>query len=184
MNTENLSVREIQEQDIAHLISYWENASNEFLLGMGADPAKLPDTEQWQQMLLEQISKPYAEKASYCIIWLLDEKPVGHSNVNKIIFGKEAFMHLHLWNQSSRQSGIGNKMVKMTIPYFFKNLQIKTLYCEPYALNPAPNNTLKKIGFHFVKEYVTIPGFINFEQPVNLWQMTEETFRSAIAAEQ
>jgi RimJ/RimL family protein N-acetyltransferase len=178
MNTENLSVREIQEQDIAHLISYWQNASNEFLLAMGADPAKLPDAEQLQQMLLEQISRPYVEKASYCIIWLLNDKPIGHSNVNKIIFGKEAFMHLHLWNQSSRQSGIGSKLVERTIPYFFKNLEIKTLYCEPYALNPAPNNTLKKTGFHFVKEYVTIPGYINFEQPVNLWQMTREMFES------
>lgn len=178
MNTENLSVREIEEQDIAHLISYWQNASNEFLLAMGADPAKLPGAEQLQQMLLEQISKSYAEKASYCIIWLFNGNPIGHSNVNKIIFGKEAFMHLHLWNQSSRQSGIGNKLVKMTIPYFFKNLQIKTLYCEPYTLNPAPNNTLMKVGFHFVKEYVTIPGYINFEQPVNLWQMTAEMFES------
>jgi RimJ/RimL family protein N-acetyltransferase len=178
MNTENLSVREIEEQDIAHIISYWQNASNEFLLGMGANPTKLPDTEQWQQMLLEQISKPYTEKASYCIIWLLNGNPVGHSNVNKIVFGKEAYMHLHLWDMTLRKSGMGTTLVKMAIPYFFKNLEIKTLYCEPYALNPAPNHTLRKIGFHFIKEYITIPGSINFEQPVNLWQMTEEMFQS------
>jgi RimJ/RimL family protein N-acetyltransferase len=151
MNTENLSVREIQEQDIAHLISYWQNASNEFLLAMGADPAKLPDAEQLQQMLLEQISRPYVEKASYCIIWLLNDKPIGHSNVNKIIFGKEAFMHLHLWNQSSRQSGIGSKLVERTIPYFFKNLEIKNPLLRTLCFESRSQQYFKENWVSFCK---------------------------------
>lgn len=39
--------------------------------------------------------------------------------------------------------------------------------------NPAPNKTLKKAGFELVKEYVTTPGPINFEQPVKLWCLSE-----------
>ena len=68
-------------------------------------------------------------------------------------------------------------MVKMTLPYFFENLKLKKMYSEPYALNPAPNRILKKVGFEFVKEYTTIPGSLNFEQPVKRWELTYENFK-------
>lgn len=172
-----LSVREIQQNDVQSIAQYWLGADPEFLRGMGADPDKLPDKEGWIKMLSEQLSQPYAEKKSYCIIWELDGKPVGHSNVNKIVFGEEAYMHLHLWIGGVRQKGMGTTLVKMTLPYFFENLKLKKLYCEPYALNPAPNKTLEKVGFGFVKQYVTTPGWINFEQAVNLWELPYEKYK-------
>ena len=173
----NLSVREIQESDVLLIIDYWLSADNAFLTNLGVDINKIPSKEEWQNMLLEQISQPYENKNSYCIIWQVNKTPVGHSNVNKIVFSQEAYMHLHLWNNEFRKMGYGTELVKMTLPYFFKNLNLKTLYCEPYALNPAPNKTLKTIGFEFVKEYITTPGFLNFEQKVNLWELSYEKFR-------
>lgn len=71
---------------------------------------------------------------------------------------------------------MGAHFVKLTIPFYFNNFHLQTLYCEPYALNPAPNKTLPKAGFEFVKDYVCVPGWLNFEQMVNLWQMTREKF--------
>lgn len=176
MSIGELSVREIEEQDIDAITQYWLSADREFLMGMGADISKLPSKEEWKKMLTDQLSQSLEEKKSYCIIWQVDNKQVGHSNVNKIIFGDEAYMHLHIWSNDVRKKGLGTTFVKMTLPYFFKNLQLKKLYCEPYALNPAPNNTLQKTGFVFVKEYITTPGWINFEQPVKLWQMTLDRF--------
>jgi len=140
----------------------------------------VPDESYWQEALRSQIKSGYDEKQSYCTIWLIDGEPVGHCNVNKIIFGQEAYMHLHLWKADSRQSGLGTSFVKLSLPYFFHNLQLKTLYCEPYALNPAPNATLKKLGFDFIKEYITIPGSFSFEQPTKRWEMNLEKFERMI----
>ena len=167
----NLSVREIQEKDIPLITNYWLNADETFMKGMGVDLSKMPTQEQWKAMLAEQINTSYHEKKSYCIIWELDGNAVGHSNVNKIIFGEEAYMHIHLWNADTRNLGLGSTFIQKTIPVFFKNLALKKIYCEPYALNPAPNKTLQRLGFSFVKEYITTPGWINFEQPVKLWVM-------------
>ncbi len=175
-----LSVREIRESDIRLIIDYWYHADDIFLINLGVDINKIPSKRAWHQMLFEQISEPYNNKKSYCIIWQVDEVPVGHSNVNKIIFGKEGYMHLHLWNHESRKIGYGTELVKMTLPFFFNNLKLKNLYCEPYALNPPPNKTLQKIGFEFVKEHITIPGFLNFEQKVNLWQLSYDKFKKMI----
>jgi RimJ/RimL family protein N-acetyltransferase len=87
-------------------------------------------------------------------------------------------MHLHLWNSSARQKEADAALVKLTLPFFFENLRLKDLFCEPYALNPAPNKTLAKTGFEFVKEYITIPGALNFEQPVYRWQLTYEKYKT------
>jgi len=172
-----LFVREIQKEDIDFIIRYWFKSDSIHLIGMGVDLTKIPKEEDFRKMLSAQLTQPYNEKQSYCIIWQAEGKPIGHSNINKIIFGKEAYMHLHLWDSDVRKKGMGTQLVKMTLPYFFKNMELKKLYCEPYALNPAPNNTLKKIGFDFVKEHITIPGSFNFEQPAKLWELSWEKFK-------
>ena len=171
-----LNVREIQPSDIALITNYWLTADHSFLEGMGVEVSKMPGQEQWHQMLGAHLTQPYREKQSYCIIWELDGQPVGHSNINKIKFGEAAYMHLHLWVGGERQKGIGTAFVKMTLPYFFDNMQLKKLYCEPYALNPAPNKTLEKVGFKFVETLITTPGWLNFEQAVNLWELSAEDF--------
>lgn len=174
MNT--LSVRELEPKDIEFIIQYWLGADPAFLEGMGVDLSKMPSREAWESSLKEQLSQAIPDKKSYCIIWQVDGVAVGHSNINKIRFGEEAFMHLHLWRSDIRHKGMGAALVKMTLPYFFENYALKNLYCEPYALNPAPNKTLPKLGFQIVKTYVTTPGWLNFEQPVNLWELSRDQF--------
>lgn len=166
-----LSVRPLEAGDIEQIIHYWLQSPPAYLQGMGVDLAKMPAKEEWQTMLTHQLSLPLREKQTYCLIWQLDGKPVGHSNINKISFGKEAYMHLHIWQPAVRKMGLGTSFIKMGLPLFFEAYELERLYCEPYALNAAPNKTLAKAGFRLLKEYTTIPGAINFEQPVCLWEI-------------
>jgi len=167
-----LSVREMHHSDIELITEYWLSADPEFLRGMGVDLRKMPSKDGWLEMLNEQLGQSYPDKKSYCLIWTVDHEPVGHSNVNKIKFAEEAYMHLHVWKTNIRKKGYGVQLVKKSLPYFFKNLQLNKILCEPYALNPAPNKVLEKTGFSFVREYITTPGWINYEQPVKRWELT------------
>ncbi len=180
MNEPILSVREITEQDISPITGYWLNSDPVFMRSMGVDLDKIPTRDAWKEMLMEQLSQSYENKKSYCIIWQVDGKPIGHSNINKIVFGKEAYMHLHIWRPEERKKGLGTSFIKLTLPWFFEKYKLKKLYCEPYALNTAPNKTLQNAGFEFVKEYITTPGWINFEQPVKLWVMSYERFKETV----
>ena len=173
---ETLSVRELTADDVPSLASYWVDSDPAFMQSMGVDLSKIPSRNDLVDMLSQQLTQSYKDKKAYAIIGLLNGEAVGHCNVNKIVFGNEAAMHLHLWKSDTRQKGIGTALVKQSLPYFFKNLQLKKLWCEPYALNPAPNKTLEKIGFEFVKEYVTVPGSLSFEQPTKQWLLTREKF--------
>ena len=111
------------------------------------------------------------KKKGYAVIWEVNGKSIGHSNLNPVEYGDHGYMHLHIWQPEYRKSGYGTELIKLTLPYFFNNMQIEKIYCQPYALNGAPNKTLDKAGFKFVKEYITTPGSITFEQPVNLWEI-------------
>jgi len=174
-----LSVREMNHGDIPLIIDYWLNANPSFLVSLGVDLSKVPAKAEWEEMLTEQLESAPEKKKSYCLIWLYGDNPVGHSNVNKIIFGEEAFMHLHIWKPEFRAKGMGARLVSLTLPFFFDTLKLKRVYCEPYALNEAPNRTVKKAGFTFLKEYITTPGWINIEQPVKRWVITREKFISS-----
>lgn len=166
------SVREIENNDIKFIADYWENAQPDFLLGMGVDLSKLPSRKDLCEMISEQISLPFSEKKSFAVIWELDGEKVGYSNVNPIEYGKQATMHLHMCIPDNRRKGLGSEFVKKSIPFYFERLKINKLICEPYSLNPAPNKTLKKIGFELTKTYRTVPGSLNFEQEVNRWEIT------------
>jgi RimJ/RimL family protein N-acetyltransferase len=173
-----LTVRELQQNDIEFIANYWLNSPKDYLTGMGVDLDKLPEHDEWIGFLSQQITQNYKDQTSYCIIWELDGKPIGHSNTNKIIFGHEAYMHLHIWAAGNRSKGLGTDFIILSIPHFFNHLNLKSLYCETYILNPSPNKALKKAGFTIVKQYLTTPGWINFEQLVNLWEMSLDSYES------
>jgi len=176
MSSDKLSVRELQAGDIALITAYWLGSDEAYLTALGVDITKMPTREEWKEMLLLQLSQRIEEKSSYCIIWQVNDEPVGHSNINRIIYSDHAYMHIHLWNRQYRKGGNGTELIKLTLPWFFKNYNLQTLYCEPYALNAAANKTLQKVGFEFVKQYTTTPGWLNFEQEVKLWALSRARF--------
>ena len=172
-----LSVRDMKREEIDLMVDYFLDADAEFLMSMGAVKKKLPNRADWIKKLNEGFEKSNTEKEFYFIIWLKDDQPIGHSNNNNIGFGKSATMHLHLWKSDSRKRGLGFKFLKQTLPFYFENFELEKLICEPFSENSAPNRTLKKIGFEFIKAYETIPGSINFSQIVNRYEMTKEQFQ-------
>ena len=172
-----LTIREFNLNDIANIVDYFLDADSDYLKGMGADKTKLPERSVWIKNLIAEYHKPITEKTYYYIIWLVDNLPVGHSNVNNISFGASSTMHLHLWNTKQRKQGLGLHFLKLTIPQYFQQLQLKQLICEPYSKNIAPNKTLQKIGFKFIQTYETIPGPISFKQKVNRYELSKQKFK-------
>ena len=169
-----LTVREIHTNDIEKIVNYFINADTEFLKEMGADKSKLPKKKEWIEKLESEFNKTYANKEFYYIIWLLDNQAIGHSNINNIEFGKSATMHLHLWSNDKRKNGLGLDFLRLTIPYYFKNFGLEKLICEPYSKNIAPNKVLKKVGFEMIRTYATTPGWINFHQTVNRFELKKD----------
>ncbi|MFK8005079.1 MAG: GNAT family N-acetyltransferase [Saprospiraceae bacterium] len=173
-----ITVREVEKNDIQYIVGYWNNASTEDLLAMGIDVNNIDTLKNLGARLEKQLMLSNEDKAAFVLVALLDKKPIGHCYVNNLIFGKEAFMHLHIWQNNSHKKGMGSAMVRQSIPYFFEKLKLQTLFCEPAAMNLGPNKTLEKIGFKFIKKYTTIPAGWTFQMEVNRWEMTLDYFKN------
>jgi RimJ/RimL family protein N-acetyltransferase len=156
-------------EEAAIIIDYFHGASHDFLRSLGVAPAKLPYRDDWEAFYRAEYQRPIQKRRAILVLWELDGEPIGFSTADKIIFGQEAYMHLHILHPELRRSGYGARFVRETVKIYFDILRIQKLYCEPYALNEAPNKTLQKAGFKFIKTYEAIPGPLNFRQPVNRW---------------
>jgi RimJ/RimL family protein N-acetyltransferase len=164
-----LTVREMTASETGIIIDYFQNATPEFLETLGVDPTRFPPENFWRERMLGQIDLPVERRATVLAVWLSDGRPVGFSTADKIRFGEQANMHLHVTESERRNTGIGAACVHLTVDLYFERLKLKRLFCEPYAFNAAPNRTLQKAGFKYLKTYMTVPGPLNFHQAVNRW---------------
>ena len=168
------TIRPMKIADLDLMINYFLKSDRGFLRGMGIEPSKLLSSEKWHQILEQDFQQPLDKKQFYYVLWEIDNQPVGHSNINKITFGQEAYMHLHVWQKDLRKQGNGTYFIQESIDHYFEKFKLKKLFCEPYYLNEAPNKTLPKAGFEFIKTYEPEIGWINFRQLVNRWGISKE----------
>ncbi len=166
--------RPMQLSETGVVIDYFLNATPEYLNSLGVDPARVPERAQWQARFEQQFALPIDQRKVLLVLWELDGEPAGFSSSDKIRFGDEAYMHLHILHPERRQSGNGAIFVRQTARIYFEALQIQRLFCEPYALNAAPNRTLQKAGFKYIKTHETVPGPMNFHQPVTRWMIERD----------
>jgi RimJ/RimL family protein N-acetyltransferase len=166
-----ITVRPMTLQETARTIDYFHSATTEHLEMLGVDPTRLPAALHWQQLHEQLFAQPVEQRSRFMVSWLESDQFIGFSTTDKIRCGHEANMHLHIVEPSLRNSGIGTRCVELSVELYFQTLELKQLFCEPNAFNVAPNRTLQRAGFKYVKTHMTVPGPLNFHQPVNRWVM-------------
>ncbi len=157
--------------EIGIRIDYFHNAPDPYLRSLGVDRASLPTPAAWRSTYTADWALPMQERKGLALLWQLDGRAVGFSSSDRIVFGVEAYMHLHLLEADNRQKGLGSEFVKKSAEYYFRVLQLERLLCEPNAFNIAPNRTLQRAGFRYVLTHETQPGPINFFQATTRWVM-------------
>jgi RimJ/RimL family protein N-acetyltransferase len=164
-----LTVREMVGSEFDLVVDYFIRATPEHLEILGVDPTRLPTPENWRERFQRESTLPIERRAWIVVIWLLDNQPVGFSSSDKITYGEQANMHLHVINPERRNRGIGVECVGRSVDLYFDLLKLKRLFCEPNAFNVAPNRTLQKAGFRYLKTHMTVPGPLNTHQAVTRW---------------
>jgi len=151
------------------IIDYFQNSTPEHLETLGVDPTRLPPVQSWRERLQREATLPSDKRTVVLVIWLRDDRPIGFSTSDKIRYGEQANMHLHVTDPERRQQGAGVECVRRSVDIYFERLKLKRLFCEPNAFNVAPNRTLQKAGFKYLKTHMTVPGPLNFHQAVTRW---------------
>jgi RimJ/RimL family protein N-acetyltransferase len=164
-----LMVREMRLAEVGIRIDYFHGASDEHLRMLGVDRALLPARDAWRAFYEEDFARSLRDRTNYLLVWEREGSVVGFSSADRIVFGKEAFMHLHILSPVMRGKGLGVEFVKESALTYFRVLELERLFSEPSALNVAPNRTLQRAGFSFLFTHETTPGTINFPQLATRW---------------
>jgi RimJ/RimL family protein N-acetyltransferase len=164
----------MQLDEVGVIIDYFHQSTAAHLAMMGVDPAKLPEPATWLQRYTDEYSKPIESRKTILLIWKANGATVGFSTADKIIYGQEAYMHLHVIRPEQRNRGIGTLCVKESAKSYFESLRLQRLYCQPNAFNVAPHRTLQSAGFKYLKTYETVPGLLNCYQAVTLWVLEKD----------
>jgi RimJ/RimL family protein N-acetyltransferase len=164
-----LNVREMRLDETALIMDYFHSSVPEHLELLGVDPTRLPARELWASAFEAQYARPLDQRKGMFLVWLMDGDAIGFSTCDKIVYGEQANMHLHITRPDDRRKGIGAQCVRLSAEVYFDRLQISKLFCEPNAFNVGPNRTLQSAGFKYVKTHMTVPGPLNFHQAVNRW---------------
>ena len=167
----SIIVREMADSEFDIVIDYFHKSTPEFLETLGVDPSRLPAPDHWRERFQRERSRPVEKRGWLLVTWLSDNRPFGFSSSDKIAYGEQANMHLHVVDPERRNQGFGVECVRRSAEIYFERLKLKRLFCEPYAFNVAPNRTLQRAGFKYVKTYMTVPGPLNFHQAVTRWVM-------------
>jgi len=164
-----LAVREMTVAETDLIVDYFLNSTPEHLEMLGVDPTRFPPAAVWRERIRREAALPIEQRAVVLVIWLLADKPIGFSTSDKIRFGEQANMHLHVIDPDRRNRGVGTECVRRSVDLYFDRLQLKRLFCEPHAFNIAPNRTLQRAGFKYLKTHMTVPGPFNYHQAVTRW---------------
>jgi len=165
----SLEIREMAPDEVDVIIDYFHGSTVEHLEMLGVDPTRLPTPQDWRARYVSDYEKPVQDRSVMLVIWKLDGIAFGFSTSDKIIYGEQAHMHLHIVDPQRRRSGLGSACVRETAKLYCNTLALKRLLCEPNAFNAAPNRTLQSAGFKYAKTYMTVPGPLNYHQAVTRW---------------
>jgi RimJ/RimL family protein N-acetyltransferase len=162
-------VREMPPELVDLRIRYFHDASDDYLVSLGVDRDRLPEPDAWRDDHRREARLPLFDRQQFVLLWELDDHPVGFSSLHPIVFGDHAFMHLHIVEAPNRRRGLGTEFVKRSAEVYFDRFELRRLYCEPNALNVAPNRTLQRAGFTYLFSHKTVPGPLNFRQVTTRW---------------
>jgi RimJ/RimL family protein N-acetyltransferase len=166
-----ITVREMMDSEFEIVVDYFFKSTPEHLETLGVDPTRLPAPNSWRERFHHGLTQPIEQRTWLVVIWLNDNQPFGFSTSDKITYGEQANMHLHVVDPERRNRGYGAECVRRSADIYFERLKLKRLFCEPNAFNVAPNRTLQKAGFKYLKTHMTVPGPLNFHQAVTRWGM-------------
>jgi RimJ/RimL family protein N-acetyltransferase len=164
-----LQVREMRLDEVEIIPDYFHQSTAEHLETLGVDPTRLRQRAQWIDYFAQEYGKPIETRLVFPLIWKADGATIGFSTADKIVYGKHAYMHLHIVAPERRNGGIGAACVRESAGIYFEALKIERLFCEPNAFNIAPNRTLQAAGFKYLKTHRTVPGPLNYHHAVTRW---------------
>jgi hypothetical protein len=163
-----LTVREMMGSEVGLIIDYFFQSTPEYLEILGVDPTRLPAPKAWRERFRRDWA--HCRSTSARCRHLAVGRPAGRLFDRRQDRLRRTGQHAPARHRPrAPESGFGVECVRRSVGIYFERLKLKRLFCEPNAFNVAPNRTLQKAGFKYLKTHMTVPGPLNYHQAVTRW---------------
>lgn len=173
-------VRPLTLPDVDLIIGYFHGLSEQDAARMGVRRENLPAPAAWREAMVHTIQCPSERPKDFILVWELDGCAIGMNTIKDMTPGDTGYMHLHMWASELRGQGFGRRFFCLAALEFFERFNLRHIYCEPRASNPAPNRMLQQIGFPLVKTYVGQSSAIADVCELNRYEITREIARKGV----
>lgn len=124
-----MMIKTLPQNQFEKLVDYFLNLSPEDVSRMCVDKSSLLNRDAWIQFLINDSHKNLEDRQLYYLGWYLDDQLIGHSGVNKIAYGVEACVHLHIWQPELRRQGLGKAYLWKAMQIYFEKFELQKMIC-------------------------------------------------------
>jgi hypothetical protein len=132
-----------EEADIDSIVEYWHSSTKEYLIGMGADPARLGTPGETRARYLRAIRSGDPTQPSILFSIKLDGTFAGFSTLNQYDL-RTNYSHWHIVNSSKRRCGISTVLYPHRIKMYFDTTNMERLIHQTRPENIGVNAMLEK----------------------------------------
>jgi RimJ/RimL family protein N-acetyltransferase len=150
-------LRDLHENDIAALVSYWADSSPEYIRSIGADPSKIPSRDELLAGYRSALPVNGPGRSRFVLIGeSLDGSLVGYTNLT-VKSAEESYAHVHILEPRARYAGIAQAMFPHVLRQFFRLTEVRTISMQTSPENVRVNRFLQAVGLTPLRVHISDP---------------------------
>jgi RimJ/RimL family protein N-acetyltransferase len=139
----DIVLRDLEERDIATLVSYWFDSPSAYLTSIGVDVTKLRSRDEMAARLRASIGAAVPERAYFVVA--ADDRVLAYTNLN-FRTPEVAYAHVHILDDALRGRGFASQLMVRAFQLFFERFPLERVVLETSPENLGVNGLLQKFG--------------------------------------
>jgi RimJ/RimL family protein N-acetyltransferase len=171
-----IRLRDLQEEDIPALVSYWADSSPEYIRSIGADPGKIPPRDELLAGYRSALPENSPGRRRIVLIGeSLDGKLIGYTNL-VIVSADESYAHVHILDRAYRARGIGQAMFPHVLRQFFRLTEVRKISMQTSTENKRVNRFLQAVGLTPARAHIADPDGMARPGKFNVYTLERRLF--------
>lgn len=169
-------LRDLTEEDIPKLVSYWADASPEYIRSIGAEPRKVPPREKLAELYRTALPGAGPQRPR---VFFVAETAEGHviGYTNLLIKSKdESYAHVHILDPEYRGKGLAQALFPLAIQCFFAVTEVSKILLQTSPENERVNRLLQTVGLTPERTYLDNPDGMARPGAFNVYTLERHLF--------
>jgi RimJ/RimL family protein N-acetyltransferase len=176
----SISIRDLAEEDIPHVLKYWFHSPLGFVESMGVDTAKLSTELEMEKRLKEKCKANHllGQSKLNALAILYRGQAIGFHTLFPIAEGDFGIFHAHIWKPEMRKCGVGMSSYPLACRIFMERFNLKRILFKTPIQNIGAIRVKEKLGIRNIGEEIIEFGIIKAGTRAKVFELTCEEMKT------